>query len=176
MASESKLIQRAKSGKKNAFGKLIQNYQDQILYLAYDMLGNYEEAKDAAQDIFIKVYKKLAVFDQKSEFRTWLYRIAVNTCLDILRKRKKMQEININVDELPSKSIENIEIKLDDTFYIALDTLSEKQYSAILLKYFHDNSTKEIAEILDCEIDTVRTHLHRAIQKIRSHYKQSDTQ
>ena len=176
MASESTLIQRAKAGNKNAFGKLIQNHQDQILYLAYDMLGNYEEAKDAAQDIFIKVYKKLAVFDQKSEFKTWLYRVAINTCLDILRKKKKMEKIKINTDEILQYSIENNEIKLDDTFYSAMEILSEKQHSAIILKYFHEYSTKEIAQILDCDIDTVRTHLHRGIHKIRNHLKQSDKQ
>jgi RNA polymerase sigma-70 factor (ECF subfamily) len=176
MAAELKLIQRAKTGNRNAFGKLIQNYQDKILYLAYDILGDYEEAKDAAQDIFVKVFKNLESFDQKSEFKTWLYRIALNTCLDILRKRKNMQEIKLNIDVIPEKSADDGKLNLDDTFYSALGTLSEKQYSAIVLKYFHENTTKEIAGILDCEVDTVRTHLHRAVQKIRNFYKQSDKQ
>ena len=91
MASDLKFIRQAIKGNKAAFGKLVKLYQDQILYLAYDYLGNFEEAKDVAQDVFIKAYENLKDFNQKAEFKTWLYRITINTSIDYLRKRKSMQ-------------------------------------------------------------------------------------
>jgi RNA polymerase sigma-70 factor (ECF subfamily) len=174
MASEIKIIQKAKQGNKGAFAKIIDKYQDQILYLAYDYLGNYEEAKDAAQETFIKVFENLQTFNQKSGFNTWLYRIAVNTCIDNLRKRKKMQEIKMEIDKTYEHDADIIDFVLDDTFYDALQTLTEKQYTAIILKYFHEKSTNEISDIMKCNIDTVRTHQYRAIQKIKNYYRQAN--
>ena len=172
MASDIKIIHKAKQGNKRAFAKIIDKYQDPILYLAFDYLGNYEEAKDAAQETFIKTFENLQTFNQKSGFKTWLYRIAINTCLDNLRKRKKMQEIKMEIDKTYKDDDDIMDFVLDDTFYDALQTLTEKQYTAIIMKYFHEKSTKEISDIMECDIDTVRTHQHRAIQKIRNFYQQ----
>jgi RNA polymerase sigma-70 factor, ECF subfamily len=178
MASENILIKKAINGDKNAFGKLIKLYQDQILYLVYDYLGNYEEAKDAAQDVFMKAYKNLKAFSQNSEFKTWLYRIAINTSIDYLRKRKSMLEAQ---NKIESNLVENrntsTDIDLwDDNFSNAMSSLSENQYSAIVLKYFQDKSTKEISEILECDINTVRIHLHRGINKLKKITNNPDTQ
>jgi len=109
MASEQNLIKKSLKGNKSAFGKLVKLYQDQILYLAYDYLGNYEEAKDAAQDTFMKAYEKLERYNQKAEFKTWLYRIAINTSIDYLRKRISMQngQSKIEIDQLENNNILN---------------------------------------------------------------------
>ena len=173
MASDLKFIRQAIKGNKSAFGKLVELYQDQILFLIYDYLGNYDEAKDAAQDVFVKAFEKLKYFNQKAEFKTWLYRIAINTSIYYLRKRKSMLDSQKNIQSTLSENLnDNTEIELwDDLFYDAVNALSENQYSAIVLKYFHDKSTKEISEILECDINTIRVHLHRGIQKLKQTYK-----
>ena len=173
MASDLKFIRQAIKGNKNAFGKLVELYQDNILFLVYDYLGNYEEAKDAAQDVFVKAYENLNFFNQKAEFKTWLYRIAINTSIDYLRKRKSMLDKQNKIQSTLSDILnDNTAIDLwDDIFDNAINNLSENQYSAIVLKYFHDKSTKEISEILECDINTVRVHLHRGIHKLKQTYK-----
>jgi len=175
MASDLRYIRKALNGNKNAFGKLVEIYQDQILYLAYDYLGNYEEAKDVAQDVFLKAFEKLKSFNQKAKFKTWLYQIAINTSLDYLRKRKSRMEIQNKIESDDSEIFNDIAIDLwDDIFSEAINDLSEKQYTAIVLKYFHDKSTEEISEILECDINTVRVHLHRAIYKLKLVYKRTE--
>jgi len=176
MASEQNLIKKSLKGDKSAFAKLVKLYQDQILYLAYDYLGNYEEAKDAAQDTFMKAYENLSQYNQKAEFKTWLYRIAINTSIDYLRKRISMQigQSKIEIDQLENKNIHSENDLWDDYFKDALKTLSENQYTAIILKYFHSKTTKEISEILKCEVNTVRIHLHRGILKLKQKYTKPD--
>jgi len=173
MASEPRLIRKSLKGDKSAFGKLVKLYQDQILYLAVDYLGNYEEAKDAAQDIFMKAYENLKQYNQKAEFKTWLYRIAINTCFDYLRKRKSIQNVQnkMKINHLDDNNIQSENVLWDDDFQDAINILSENQYTAIILKYFHSKSTKEIAAILECDVNTVRTHLHRGIRKLKHNYK-----
>ena len=176
MASDLKFIRQAIKGNKNAFGKLVELYQDNILFLVYDYLGNYEEAEDAAQDVFVKAFENLKSFNLKAEFKTWLYRIAINTSIDYLRKKKSMIDSQNKIQSEFSGVINNkpgIDI-WDDIFDNAINNLSENQYSAIVLKYFHDKSTKEISEILECDINSIRVHLHRGIHKLKHTYKKSE--
>ena len=175
MDSEQRLIKKSIQGDKNAFGKLVKLFQDQILLLTADYLGNYEEAKDAAQDVFIKAFEKLESYNQNSKFKTWLYRIAINTSIDYLRKRKSMQKLHNETenDLFKQSNIPKNDI-WDDNFSEAMNILSENQYTAIILKYFHSNTTKEISEILNCDINTVRIHLYRGIQKLKQNYTKSD--
>lgn len=176
MASDLKLVKKALKGNKVAFGKLIELYQDQILYLVYDYLGNYDEAKDAAQDVFMKAYQNLKQFNQNAKFKTWIYRIAMNTSIDYLRKRKSMSEVQNKIEsDNHDMFIDNSENVLwDDRFKDAINTLSENQYSTVVLKYFHEKSTAEISNILECDINTVRVHLYRGIEKLKLAYEKNE--
>ena len=178
MAPEQRLLKKSLKGDKRAFGKLVKLYQDQILYLAYDYLGNYEEAKDAAQDTFMKAFENLKNYNQKAEFRSWLYRIAINTSIDYLRKRKSMNNVKNNIEtyNLERNNFQSVNDLWDDNFIKSMKSLSENQYSAIILKYFHSKTTKEIADILECNVSTVRIHLHRGISKLKLNYKKPDLQ
>ena len=162
---DRRLVMLAKKGNRSAFGKLVRKYQDQILGLAYDYLGNYDAARDAAQEVFIKAWDKFDGFGEKSKFSTWLYRIAVNQCLDELRKqavrRSAAKQMQTHLADLPAPG------PPADLFELEKAGLSEAQYTAILLKYYQDLPVGEIAEIMACSEATVRTHLFRAIKKIR---------
>ena len=184
------LIKKAKKGDKGSFGKLVKMHQRSILYLAYDLVGNYEDAKDLAQEVFIRAFEKLNQFEERSQFSTWLNRITVNLAIDFHRKNKKKlnQTIEHNFDEIhyneilegfnqqdsPEKAIEFKENR--NLLEQAINKLSMNQRTAIALKYFHQNSTKEIAEIMGCTENTVRIHLFRAmgnLKKLLQEHQQS---
>lgn len=171
---DHKLVARAKSGNSIAFGELVEKYQDQVLRLAYDYTGDFETARDVAQDIFLKLFLKLSSFSGQSLFSTWLYRVVVNTCLDLKRQTK------INMFRLFSlkKELENIpdgleEINGNDISWIdhQVARLPGQQRMAVILRYFHDKKIAEIADILECSPNTVRTHLSRSFDKLKKSIK-----
>jgi len=178
--SEARWIQKAKAGDSAAFGRLVTAYQDAILYLIYDFIGNYEDARDLAQDVFIKAFQRLHQFEGRSKFSTWLYRIAVNRALDFKRRHHKEMIWDFDSPDSASRflpdeasfqsagnSIERKELR--NQIEACLSHVSENQKAAVILKYFHQRTTEEIAEIMDCSPVTVRTHLFRAIQYMRKH-------
>ena len=180
------LIKKAKKGDKKSFGKLVKMHQRSILYLAYDLVGNYEDAKDLAQEVFIRVFEKLNQFEERSQFPTWLNRITVNLAIDHRRKNKKnpRQSIGDNFDQIhyseildgfnnqdsPEKAIEFSENRT--VLEQALNKLSENQRTVVALKYFHQNSTKEIAETMNIAENTVRIHLFRAMKNLKNILKE----
>jgi RNA polymerase sigma-70 factor (ECF subfamily) len=173
---EKRLIQKAKAGDRSAFGKLVTVYQDRILYLIYDYVHDYEDAKDLAQDVFIKAFERLNQFEGRSKFSTWLYRIAVNRALDFRRKIKKNRMQNLDSDEKPGQIVDEVSRRIEDELEqdelrrqieAALRTISDHQRTAVILKYFQHFSTDEIAQIMACTPATVRTHLYRAIGHLR---------
>ena len=87
-------LEKARQNDINAWEKLVKEYESMVYHIAYRMMQNEQEAKDISQEIFIKVYRNLPKFDGKSAFSTWLYRIAVNTCIDTLRKNKTKQTVS----------------------------------------------------------------------------------
>ena len=180
------LIKKAKKGDKRSFGKLVKINQQNILYLAYDLVGNYEDAKDLAQEAFIRAFEKLDQFEERSQFSTWLNRILFNLAIDFHRKNKKnpCQTIGDNFDNIhhskildgynhtdsPEKAIEFNEDQI--VLNRAINKLSANQRAAIVLKYFHQNSTKKIAEIMGCAENTVRIHLFRAMGNLKKYLKE----
>ena len=180
------LIKKAKKGDKKSFGKLVKMHQRSVLYLAYDLVGNYEDAKDLAQEVFIRAFEKLNQFEERSQFSTWLNRITVNLAIDHRRKNKKnpRQSIGDNFDQIhyseildgfnnqdsPEKAIEFSENRT--VLEQALNKLSENQRTVVALKYFHQNSTKEIAETMNIAENTVRIHLFRAMKNLKNILKE----
>jgi len=181
--SDKRLVRKAKSGDRRAFGKLVDKYHYKILYLAFDLVGNYEDAKDLAQEVFIRAFEKLHQFQERSHFSTWLYRIAVNLSVDVHRRRQRNphQSLEKSIDEIhrtasaeesvvttsPEISIESDAMKAQIDG--ALEKLSRKQRTAIVLRYFHQKSSKEIAEIMGINENTVRIHIFRAIRNLKQH-------
>jgi len=159
------LLRLAKAGNRYAAGRLLQKYRDKILALAYDYTGNYEEARDVAQDVFVKALDGIGRFEGKSGFSTWLYRITINQCLDRLRmnnrKKRMLEQERLRSADRKENPAEPFPIDLNRA------DLSEAQRTVVILRYFNDLPVSEIAEIMDCSEPTVRTHLYRAIRKLR---------
>ncbi len=164
-----RLIQKAKAGNSVAFGKLVEKYQDQILNLVYDFTGDFNGAKDIAQEVFVKVFVKIASFEGRSNFATWLYRVAVNTCLDEARKKKKKSfrlfSGRDTLEKIKDSTVTDVEEQPEIDF--KLEKLSEKQRTAVVLRYYNDMRVSDIAQIMECSENTVRTHIYRAIEKLK---------
>jgi RNA polymerase sigma-70 factor (ECF subfamily) len=158
---EENLVRRAKAGDKQAFGQLVRIYQHDILFLIYDFM------RDIAQDVFIKAFSGISSFEQRSSFETWLKRIAVNSAIDALRKKKRMPETEQlkNEPEDTNDSIRSDDIRdlVETTFH----NLSPNQRTAVVLRYFQGETIDEIADIMNVTENTVRIHIHRAMEKIR---------
>ena len=184
---DAKLVKKAKMGDSKAFGRLVRRYQKKALYLAYDMVGNYTDAQDIAQNAFFQAFKNIRSFQEKSTFSTWLYRIIANAAIDFQRSKKRRQASSLNqpaydedqqievMDTLPETGYsvaEKIErADLSRLIRELAEQLPPQQRAAFVLKYFHEKTTAEIAEILSCDSVTVRGHILRATLKLRKKLK-----
>ncbi len=180
-STENILIKQAKKGNEQALEELIGMYEQKIYSLALHLLKNSEEAYDASQDICIKIWRQIHTFEGQSKFSTWLYRIAVNQCLDIIRKNKnKNNEIymfgedefdhfytNLNMP-LGSSIQEDIEInELKDVIKLGISELKEEHRIILVLRDMNDQSYEEISEELEISLGTVKSRLSRARQALR---------
>lgn len=176
--SDAQLVKKAQNNDTKAFEELIKRYEKKIYNLAYRIMGNREDAKDMLQDTFLQVFRKLSGFKGDSAFSTWLYRIAVNTCLMKKRKEKNMKTVSMdtpiltmNHDEIkrelsddwsksPLASIENEEIR--ETIQKAVKSLPEDYRAVFVLRGVKGMSNQKIAKILDISLPAVKSRLHRA--------------
>jgi len=171
------LISSFKRGDKSAFEEIVLRYQDRIYNLCIYMLGNIHEAEDVAQDTFIKAYQNLNKFKPASSFYTWLYRIAVNTCIDYKRKPlleslfKSSKEGDEFVVDHPADSPSPERLygskEIGNAIQLALGRLSEKLRTGIVLKEIEGFSYEEIAEVLGVSIGTVKSRISRAREELK---------
>ena len=184
--NDSKLVAKSKLGDRRAFGKLVKKYQNKVLYLAYDLIGNYVDAQDVAQNVFLQAFQNIPYFRDEATFSTWIYKITTNAAIDFQRSRRRRKSLFIDqpqYEEQQKLSIENIEDpyqsvekKIENSDLKSLvakvvEELSPQQKAAFVLKYFHDKSTEEIAKIINCNPVTVRGHILRATTKLRKRLK-----
>lgn len=161
-------VQQALAGDTEAFVQLIEIYQRSVYNLCYRMLGNAEDAEDAAQETFLRAFHSLRKFDQQRSFVTWLLSIAAHHCIDQIRKRKMtLFSLDDNPDlEFASQDpFPETQISLREDqqrLQQLLKTLSETDRTAIVLYYWYDFSYEEIAQSLSLTISAVKSRLHRA--------------
>ena len=174
------VIERARAGDSAAFEQIIDHYQRKVISAAWRMLGNREDARDAAQDVFLRAYKYLGSFNPEQDFSGWLYRIIVNVCRDIARKRGRAGQFKSFEAELETgrfdtlASSENIEaaaMHSQEQAIIAeaLSRLSKKERAAIVLRDLEGLPTEEVARILGSSQTTVRSQIASARAKIKQY-------
>lgn len=175
MSVELELVVQSKGGDLEAFEQLVMMYQKQIYNLGYRMMGNEEDASDMTQEAFLKAFKSIKKFNLKSSFGTWLYRIAVNLCIDELRKRKRVrlypiahndnaedrgQQVVADCGDLPEEVIEKNEVRVK--VHRAINRLPEHHRTMIVLKDIQGRSYQEIADMLGINMGTVKSRISRA--------------
>lgn len=172
--SEAIWVQRAGEGDQAAFTRLVEAYQTPVYNLAYRMLGNMVEAEDAAQETFIRAYRRLDTYDPSRKFSSWLLAIASHYCVDVLRRRRMNY---LSFDELPpmvelsmprTTQPEQVVVSQQqaDAVQKLLDTLPASYRTPVILRYWYDMSYREIAETMGVTESTIKTRLHRARAKL----------
>jgi RNA polymerase sigma-70 factor (ECF subfamily) len=170
---DADLARLCQNGDMNAFEELFNKHQKQVYNISYRMTSNREDALDLTQEIFVRAYQKIGKFDSRSSFSTWLYKLAVNLCIDELRKRKN----NANILPLEEAMAQADPDTPEDTAILndrerqvwdALNSLKEKERAIIILKDIEGLSYIEIAEIFKCSLGRVKSRIHEARQKLKT--------
>jgi RNA polymerase sigma-70 factor, ECF subfamily len=172
LTEDINLTIRFKDGDLSAFEELVRKNEDRIYNLCSYMLRDISDAQDAAQDTFIKAYKGLKDFNPEASLSTWLYRIAVNTCLDHQKKsRHDPLEGEVLSEEFlsyePSPEDQYQSKKTTETIQTALQKLPEKLRSAIVLREIEELTYEEIALVLETSVGTVKSRISRARDELR---------
>jgi len=176
---EASLITRARSGDQVAFGQLVERYQVAVYNLCYRMLGQSEEAEDAAQEVFLRIYRQLGAYNSAHRFSTWVLSIASHYCIDQLRKRRlTIVPIESIINWARSRQPQPDDLALAgeqrDQIQALLYGLPEKYRLALVLRYWHDLSYSEMAQVMKLPENTVKTRLHRARQMMASLIKEGE--
>lgn len=180
MPDDRVLVERARLGELDAFRELVEGSRLNVYRLAYDLTGNRHDAEDLAQEVFLKAYRSLANFRGDAKWSTWLYRIAVNTCLDQRRKKSEqmmqyrdmadLEEVEgrgdgAHPDPPPDRMAEAGIIR--KRIEAALGSLTPRERAVFVLRHYHDLPLKEIAGSLGVSEGSVKSFLFRAIQRLR---------
>lgn len=162
-------MQRAQRGDHEAFACLVEAYQMPVFNLAYRMLGSATEAEDAAQETFLRAYTRLKTYDPTRKFSSWILSVASHYCIDRLRRRRggtlsmeELQHWRWMPDERPQPEDRLLDSERDRRIRQVLNELPEQYRLAIILRYWHDLSYEEIAEITESTASAVKSRLHRA--------------
>jgi len=180
---ETELIHQVKQGNENAFEQLVYRYDRTVLSIALKYTGNTDDAKDLYQEVFIRAYRGINNFQFRSEFSTWLYRIAVNVCLSYKSRSKDHLKVSINEDEDDNGFSKNASEQLvyegsspeeeaagnelTEIVDAALETLSSRQKMTFVLKHYEGYKIREIAEMLNCKEGTVKKNLFDAVKNLK---------
>jgi RNA polymerase sigma-70 factor (ECF subfamily) len=170
--TDQALIERFRSGDRDAFGELIVRYQRPIYNAAFWILRKPEDASDVAQTVFLRVAERLDEYDERYKFFSWIYRIAVNESLNLLRRTERNEELDDETD-LPGSERDDPERRADDAessarIGSALRRLSAGDRMVITLRHFSECSYDEIGEILEVDVKTVKSRLYEARKRLRN--------
>jgi RNA polymerase sigma-70 factor (ECF subfamily) len=173
-----RLVERAQKGDRDAFRELVEMYQRKVYSICYGMLKNPDDSLDVSQEVFVKVYRNIDKFNQQSSFYTWLYRITVNMCIDHIRKNQRVKKVEYDdgisregdASEdymLPSKLGLNPDKvygrkELREKMLEALESLSEKHRTILIMREIDGLSYEEIADVLNISKGTVMSRLFHA--------------
>src|SRR5215831_62246 len=182
-AEERQLVRRAQRGDKESFEVLVERHQHRVFAVARGILKRQEDVEDIAQQVFVKAYFSLKRFDQRAAFSTWLYKITVNECWDLLRKRKvrplvyeadlseeQAKQIAASHQSAPDRPDVSQCLEARQQVDMLLESVDERDRTMLILKEVEGFAIEEIAKVLDLNSNTVKVRLFRARKKIVSKF------
>lgn len=176
MEEDTRLVEKYRSGDNDAIEQLVMKYQKQIYAFVYRMINDPEEAKDLTQKTFLKAFNAIGNFRQEASFKTWLYKIAMNTSLShFTQNRQRGTETELQEALIGSQAgALSLVIEKEQMEYLrkALGKLPERQRLAIILRAYEGLSCKETAEVMGCSEGTVKAHYHTAVKGLRALLKE----
>ena len=169
---DAEVIRQILAGHHGQYATLVQRYQEPLIHFLRRTLGSEEDVFDCVQDAFLAAYRNLNRYSEEHPFRAWLYAIARNKALDLLRKRRREVPLNIDenlVDSQPRP--EEVLLAKEQTSMLSevLNELPEHYAQALYLRYHQELSYIEIALVLQVPVSRVKTYLHRGKEKLRQH-------
>jgi RNA polymerase sigma-70 factor (ECF subfamily) len=184
MPSDEELVSRSMGGDLDSFNQLVLRWERPIYALAYRVIGREEDARDVAQETFLRAFRALSGFKGQAKFSSWLYRITLNLCRDWIRKERRtpvsQAPEGIDIIELAGEATPNETIEqrvgrgqLSRAVSRAMASLPEEQRTAIILKEYHGLTFQEIADMLGCPLSTVKTRLYQGLSVVRKQLEQA---
>ena len=177
--SNQTAVARARAGDADAFRVLVERHSRALFGLAFRMTGNEQDAEDVVQESLLRAYRQLGKFDERSSFGTWLYRIAVNCSLDVVRARKRRSELSAPADEELDDPVEALPApdpapdrmamsgQARGRIAAALSLLSVSERTAFVLRHFEGMCIDEVSRVLGCQPAAARHSVFRAVKKLR---------
>ncbi len=176
------LVREARGGTPEAFGELVRRYQDRVYTLVFGLIQNHDDALDLTQDVFVRAHASLRQFREEAVFYTWIYRIALNACIDFNRRKRRFPEpcslddrgfvetgfepTDARVANQPDRALENKE--LGHLLRRAIERLPEAQRVAVVLHDIEGLQHKEIAALLRVPVGTVKSRIQRGRNELRT--------
>ena len=182
MIDEKELViaLKSKNESERAFRVLVNLYKERLYWHIRKIVLNHEDTDDILQNTFIKIYKNIHKFEEKSKLYTWMYRIATNESITFLNKKAKKK--NITIEEVKNQLIENLESdiyfegnQIQILFQKAINTLPQKQQLVFNMKYFEDHTYENLSEILETSVGGLKSSYHIAVKKITAYIKLNET-
>ena len=177
-STDEELVARSRGGDLDSFNQLVLRWERPIYALAYRVIGREEDARDVAQETFLRAFRALSGFKGQAKFSSWLYRITLNLCRDWIRRERRapvaqapegMDLVELASEAEPAESIEDLVARKDLTRLVekAMAKLPHEQRTAIILKEYHGLTFQEIADMLECPLSTVKTRLYQGLTVLR---------
>ncbi|CAM5793860.1 MULTISPECIES: RNA polymerase sigma factor [Brevibacillus] len=167
---EAELIRKAQSGDHEALVELLRTIETSVYRSAFYILGNEQDALDAAQEALIRIYRKIDTYQEKAKFSTWVQRVVSNVCMDKFRAKKETVSIDEHELIIPDRNNVEDEIllnSLSQDIKAAIGKLPKQYRMVVVLRYLEDFSYQEIAEALELPLNTVKSYLFRARQQLQ---------
>jgi RNA polymerase sigma-70 factor (ECF subfamily) len=174
--SDEELIEACRAGESSAFDVLVARWEDKIRGACWRVVGSEDEARDVAQEAFLKAYRALPGFKHEARFSSWLYQIAINLCRDRLRRRRTRATVSLDeleatgpvlVERRPGAQEALIRDDLAGAVRRAIDALPAEQREVVILKEYQGLTFLEIAQALEVPVSTVKTRLYRGLGQLR---------
>jgi RNA polymerase sigma-70 factor (ECF subfamily) len=167
-AGDEQAVEAFQKGDKAAFDALVLKYQRMVYRVCFRYAGSHSDADDLAQEVFLRAFRGLDGFRSQSRFSTWLYRIALNVCLNWASSKKASQNLPENLPDLTPSALERLsQEETSLRLRRAIERLPEKQRATLLLRVDQELSHKEIAEVMGSPIGTVKANLFFALANLR---------
>src|SRR3982751_698472 len=179
-STDEELVARSMGGDLDSFNQLVLRWERPIYALAYRVIGREEDARDVAQETFLRAFRALKGFKGQAKFSSWLYRITLNLCRDWIRRERRapvaqapegVDIIELAGESTPVESIEDLVARREIGRAVAraMAQLPDEQRTAIVLKEYHGLTFQEIADLQGCPLSTVKTRLYQGLSVLRRH-------
>jgi RNA polymerase sigma-70 factor (ECF subfamily) len=175
--TDGALVANARAGDADAFRLLVERHSRRLFHLAFRMTGNEQDAEDVVQESFLRAYRRLGQFDERASFGTWLYRIAANCSIDVMRSKGQRAQQTVeneledpvlslrSNDPSPERSALSAEVR--DRVAEAMNELSPVERAAFVLRHFEGMRMEEVGRAMGCQTNAAKHSVFRAVQKLR---------